>query len=234
MKKTSRRNFGKQLTGAIATLPLAAIVSSKTEARSPLRTRSASVGSLVDERYHENTPPPIELVDGSFAIHIKTLPTTTAQPLTRTGSGHSWVYKGKLDTSSDNNIEHIKILHGSGESVFRDVEASGSVITIELQDENDGRVGTLTVFGDRDFFQVASFGYGSGNADGQLVWTHENGKPHHKHHFTHQGGPGNKEFRITGIRITKGGATTLNLALPPVSGTPFESQGYRILVWLAD
>ena len=231
MKKTSRRSFGKQLTGVLAGLPLVTMTA-KAKTIKPPQQRPASVGSLVDARYHENTPPPISFEDGSFAVHIKSNATT--QPLAQSGTG-PFVYSGKLDTSSDNNIEHIKVLHGSGEWVFRDLAATGSIITIELQDYNDGRVGTLTISGDRDLFSISSLGYGAGTANGRLIWSHENGNPHHKHHFTHQGGPGNKDFRVTGIRITKNGATTLNLALPAVSTTnPFESQSYRILVWLSN
>jgi len=229
MKKTSRRSFGKLMTGAIAALPVASL---SARANATLRTNERTATAMPANRYHENTPPPVEINDGSFAFLVKT-PTQT-KPLNETGSG-PYLYKGKVDGSTDNNIEHIKILHGSGEWVYRDLEATGSMITIELQDYDNGRAGTLVVSGDTDAFQVLSTGYGSGNANGQLSWSRENGRPHYKHHFMHRGGPGNKEFRVTGIRITKGGATTLNLALPSVSANnPFESQGYRILVWLRD
>lgn len=230
MDKTSRRSFGKLMTGALAALPVAsAFADTNAKARSEAEE---SPIVMYDNRYHQNTPPPVEISEGSFSVLIKT-PSAT-QPLRETGSG-PFLYQGKVEGSTDNNFETIKILHGSGEWVYRDVEATGSIITVELQDFNNGRVGTLTISGDTDSFYVGSRGYGSGNANGQLIWTHENGKAHHKHRFTHRGGPGNKDFRVTGMRITRGGPTTLNLALPAVSDdNPFEPQGYRILIWFKD
>jgi len=230
MTRTSRRNFGKLMAGAMATVPIASLV----ESNDVLAQSKAKSDEVLREdiRYHENTPPPIEMLDGSFFFVIKT-PNAT-KPLDESGSG-PFVYKGKIAGSSDNNIEHIKILHGSGEWIYRDLEAVGSTITIELQDYDNGRSGTLTVSGDGPAFQVVSQGYGPGNANGKLNWTHDSGRPHHKHKFSHQGGPGNKDFRITSIKITKGGPTTLNFVLPAVSSSaPFESQEYRILIWLRD
>ena len=234
MKKTSRRNFGKSMARTLAVLPLASLTAKEAAKAQTSRQERRMVD---DNRSHENTPPPIEVQDGSFSLVIRTAAETAPieAPTSGPGSSNPYLYKGKVPGSSDNNIEHIKILDGAGEWIYRDLEAASSNITIELQDYENLRVGTLEISGERDFFKVQSRGYGSGNADGRLPWVKENGRPRHKHHFTHQGGPGNKEFRVTGIRITKGGATTLNLAIPPVgTGHPFDSVGYRILIWLRE
>src|SRR5689334_676501 len=110
MEKTSRRSFGKLMTGALAALP---VVSATTNTNAKARAeREESPIVMYDNRYHENTPPPVEIAEGSFSVLIKTK--TTTKPLVETGTG-PFLYQGKVEGHSDNNFETIKILHGSGE-----------------------------------------------------------------------------------------------------------------------
>jgi hypothetical protein len=230
MKKTSRRSFGRSVAAALAAIPVATFASESTFTA---QTRKSSSTVLGDNRSHENTPPPIDLADGSFSVLMKT--NSATPPLTESGSG-PYTYKGKVAPSTKNSFEHIKILHGSGEQVYRDLDAADSEVAITLRDETDGDAGRLVVSCVSDEINIVSTGYGSGPANGQLQPSYKPGRPHHKHTLTHQGGPGNKEFRITAIKITKRGATPLDLALNPVgSGSnQFESQGFRILLWLKE
>lgn len=232
MKKTSRRTFGKQITHALAALPVATLASASFG-----QTKQGVRPHRNDNRTHENTPPPIEFQDGSLSVLAKA--TSPVHPLPEKGS-NPYTYQGRVDPRPDKNmIDHIKILHGSGEWIYRDLDAAGSVLTVELKDENDGPVDILEVStggsGSSDYFQVVSKGSsGSGVGNGPFKASSKPGKPFFKHLLEHKGGGGNKEFRVTGIKITKNDTTTLDLHVPPISTTAFESQGYRILIWLQD
>lgn len=230
MKKTSRRSFGKSVAAALAAIPVATL-GSESNLKAQKRRRSSVL--LDDARSHENTPPPIELLDGSFSILMKTNSATA--PLSQSGSGLEYTYKGKVAPSTKNSFEHIKVIHGSGEQVYRDLDASDSIVTVKLLDENDDNVGDLIFSCVNDEIKIKSIGYGSGPANGQLQPSYKAGRPYHKHSLTHQGGPGNKEFRVAAISVTKRGAMPLDFVLPPVSAnSPFESQGFRILLWLKE
>jgi hypothetical protein len=222
-KKTSRRKFGRQMAYALAALPVTAIATSTIG-----QTRKRTKPHRDDNRNHENTPPPIELQDGSFTLLAKT--TSPNHPLPETGTG-PFTYRGKvIPTNGKNAIEHIRVLYGNGDRIYHDSSAIGSVITVLLKDEDDVLVGTLEassmVSGTEDSFQVVS--------NAQLAPSSKPGKKH-KHFLEHRGGAGNKDFRVAAIKITKGGSTKFNLTLPPVTASnPFESQGYRVLIWLGD
>lgn len=220
MKKTSRRTFGKQLAGALAALPTAALVTSTVGQPRKGRQRREEI------KNHENTPPPIDIQDGSFTIKAKTR--TANHPLAETGSG-PFTYRGKIfPTNGENAIEHIRVFRGNGDRFYRDGSAEGSVVTIQLKDENDVLVDTLVfssvVINGDDFLQIVS--------NTQMAPSSRPGRKH-RHFLEHRGGAGNRDFRITSIRITKGGSTRLNHTLPPVSADhPFEPQGLRVLIWL--
>jgi hypothetical protein len=225
MKKTSRRNFAKSVAGAIAAIPIVSVAASGQRQSRQKRILN-----------HENTPPPISIDDGSLDLRIKH--PDDNKPLEESGQDRLWYYRGKLNGARANSIEHVKVLDGAGEKRYMDLNATGSVITITLKDESDGRVGELRFREIQDFgeskFEVRSTGYGNGKGKGQLSYSKGDGKPARKHKWKHQGGDGPKDFRIVGINITGGSVRPFNLNLPPVSeASPFENQEFRVLIWLA-
>jgi hypothetical protein len=224
MKNTSRRSFGRSLASALAAIPVAALASKSTvkaQTDKGSRTRMAKIIS------HENTPPPITVEDGSFHMLIRR--PDSAQPiLTQSGSGKNWSYEGNINNSR-NSIAHIKILHGTGEWVYRDLNAAGSRILIELTNEDRVLVGTLDIQGSPGLFKLNSTGYGNGNGNGKLDHAKAAGKPHYKHKWMHKGGDAAREFRITRIQVIKNSVLTLD---EQVDLDEFLSQEYRILIWL--
>ena len=230
-KTTSRRSFAKSVAGAVAAGPLASLVFSQ-RAQSQTRRRKGISRSNQEAFYHENTPPPITVNDGSLEIVLKHRDANT--PLTQTNpSSRVYFYKGALNGADKNNIEHIKVLHGSGEWIYRDLDAKGSNILIAVTNQDKARVGTLEIEGSDDEFRIKSTGYGNGAADGKLLPSKTPGIDHYKHKWTHQGGPAGRLFRVTRILITKGGTTTLDEELD-LDKPPYDSQEYRVMIWLAD
>ncbi len=224
MKKTSRRNFGKLLAGAAAAIPVASIAA---QTPPPIDQRKAT--SLEKILNHENTPPPITIEDGSFQLKIKH-EETNDDPMTRTGSGMNWRYNANFNNDK-NNFAHIRVMHGSGEMLYSDLNAAGSKILISLEDERHNPAGNLVFEGSATDFIVSSQGTGSGNADGKLVWSKAYGKPKFKHKWTHNGrGNPNNDFRISRITITKVNGAVLAFDIQ-VDLTEFKSHDFRILAW---
>lgn len=119
MKKTSRRNFGKQLTGALASLPL---VASQLDVRGQEKTTTQKNEKL-RLREHD-TPPPMLLMSGSMIIEARTDKTDWG---VGSASGNE---RKHLILPQDNNgdpppmntnifIAHVKILDGSGDLLFK-------------------------------------------------------------------------------------------------------------------
>ena len=224
MKKTSRRKFGQLIAGAVAAIPVASIA-----AQTPRVPRAPGKTSLQDILNHENTPPPIMIEDGSFQLKIKHVD-TNGDPMTRTGSGTSWTYKGNFNTN--NNFAHLRVMHGSGEMLYSDLNAAGAKILITLEDEDHNPAGNLVFEGSATDFIVTSNGTGNGDADGKLDWSKAYGKPKSKHRWVHKGrGNSNKDFRISRIIITKTNGAVLAFDVQ-VDLSQFASQDFRILAWL--
>ena len=225
MKKTSRRKFGQLIAGAVAAIPVASIA-----AQTPRVPRAPGKTSLQDILNHENTPPPIMIEDGSFQLKIKHVDTND-DPMTRTGSGMDWTYKGNFNNNK-NNFAHLRVMHGSGEMLYSDLNAAGSKVLITLEDEDHNPGGNLVFEGSATDFIVTSHGTGNGNADGKLVWSKAYGKPKFKHKWAHKGVANpNKDFRISRIQITKVNGAVVAFDLQ-VDVAEYESQEIRVLAWL--
>jgi hypothetical protein len=115
-KRTSRRNFGKQLTGALAALPVASLAMSDTSSgqTKPIKSRG-----ILDQRKEHDTPPPMLLMEGSLIIEVNTDRTDWTSYQTA-GNRRKWLVTPKWTTIPRGiYIAHIKVVDGSGEMLFR-------------------------------------------------------------------------------------------------------------------
>jgi hypothetical protein len=117
MKKTSRRNFAKSIATALAATPL---LVSKTAATQ--RKANDTKVSPFDIRTHD-TPPPLEVIDGSLRIESHDDHTEKHDQVK-----NRWYY----DNPAYPNMAHIKVLHGSGDLIYRNLEADGLTVAITL------------------------------------------------------------------------------------------------------
>jgi hypothetical protein len=220
MRKTSRRTFGKQLTGAIAALPLASLANRAAgQAKQP--TKSATDG----KRYHQNTPPPLVIEDGSLSFSIK-----ADKELKETPDGDNFIYTGEI-SSGRNNFHHIRVLHGSGKLLYEDLEAKDSIITLDLQEVSAKPIGTIRLEAFASEIKVTSKPLTSGKA--KLKYDGVTGMTAKKQRYHHEGS-GPNDFRISTITIMRGEDQSSQTFTAPAeaSDRPFW-QEYRILVWFS-
>jgi hypothetical protein len=219
MRRTSRRAFGKQLAGAAAAFPLASMATSAQQSAKDQREQKASPDEI---RYHENTPPPLLIEDGSLSFSIKK--NIGTNPLRETASGDNYIYEGDLYGSGHNDFHHVRILHGSGKLLYDD---AANVIVLEVQEAARGKIGELLFEPTENQFKVTSKKFTTGNA--QLRWE-VSGTNTKKHRFVHQGSGAN-DFRVSTITVKKEDGSSQTFSAPvEANGRPF-SQEYRILVW---
>jgi len=135
MKKTSRRSFGKQLTGALAAVPLASIaVSESASGQRPARPRRQDV---VRNRFNEHdTPPPVMVGEGSLIVE-------TTDPFGSSVPAGASRKKHFVDAYSGYSIAHIKIVDGSGEMLYRNDKPRGAEVRIVLDDASEVKLGRI-------------------------------------------------------------------------------------------
>jgi hypothetical protein len=148
MKKTSRRSFGKQLTGAMAGLPLVNLPR-KTAGCGDDTQRNTSANS---NRNEHDTPPPVIIGSGSLIFEARTeskhdWTTTAATTLGgRSALSHTFpAYDNAGQPATSNiHIAHVKIVDGSGEMVYRLDNGDKDDITITiLMDKGKSEIATL-------------------------------------------------------------------------------------------
>jgi hypothetical protein len=157
MKKTSRRHFGKQLTGALVSLPVVgSAIQLSAQQQTPDRKKVASQTAQTEKKREHDTPPPVLIAEGSL----------TVETMSRFG-GPMGAGQGRKKHHIDiggKEIAHIKIVDGSGEMLYRNdkprnaeirvlvrvnsadsevkMGRSGSNLYIDLTDDKD--IGTAT------------------------------------------------------------------------------------------
>jgi hypothetical protein len=220
MKTTSRRNFARTMTAALAAAPVALLT--KTGARAQTPSKGAEVRPSREQiRFHQDTPPPIEILDGSLIVE-------SADEFDETGS---YLYTLKIDPV----IEHIRVIADNGDKIYEDLDASevttggdvtSSIIDIVVVNEDNVRsnvniTGGVKIGADR-FFQIKS--------DKRLK--KDNQKKRRKFKYDHEGNGGNKRVRIESIEITNvHGRKTKFTASPTRTGDDFIPDEFRILIW---
>ncbi|MDX6531953.1 MAG: hypothetical protein QOH41_4243 [Blastocatellia bacterium] len=244
MKKTSRRSFGKQFAGALAAVPLASVsAKSDPQQNKPGQSRKSDPECI---RTHENTPPPISINDGSLTMFLETAATATANPgnpmTNESDTSTEHFHKGNLNGSKSSEIVHIKVLHGSGDLLYQNLDATDSTVTVQLEDIDGGDVGALnfsapnTVPAPGHPFapEFIIRGTGPTAANRKLQYNgHGAGSHKDRHEFSHKGGAGGKEFRVVAIKVEQSGQLLFFTKAPLKTVDPL-SQQYRVLLWLKE
>lgn len=118
MKKTSRRRFGKQLTGALVSLPVMTTVLEGHQQKTQEQKKTAQA-----EKEH-NTPPPMFFMPGSLIIEAATNKNdwdSFQQPQQtdrKTWSVMPKPYPNGGPQPINIYIAHVKVLDGSGEMIY--------------------------------------------------------------------------------------------------------------------
>jgi hypothetical protein len=223
MRRTSRRAFGKQLAGAAAALPLASLA---TSVPGQDQQSAKDQKDQVEEKfYHENTPPPVSIEEGSLRIRVP-----KNKPLVEpTGTPLRFVYTGDFRPTSprptdSNEIAHLRILRGNGDMIFANSQAAGFWIKLELQQRNGNPAGNIKFRGGANFVV---------DSDARLT---RSGGGNIKHEYRHHGG-GAAEFRVKRISVATGDpdlpASPVHFLIDLGAATPdFPSAEFRILIWV--
>lgn len=213
MKKTSRRSFGKQITGALATLSIVSLATTpgaSAQTGNQAKTRGTRPEGI--ESTHD-TPPPLVISDGSLTIE-------SDNEFTESGGGaNPFLYKG----TGRPKIAHIRVFQDNGDKIYEDLNAdtpASSKIDIEWINEDKNTGGHVIITGGTDFLITS---------DKNL--RREGVKKLRMHKYDHQGG-GAKRIRIESIEITNPRkAKTKFTAGETGTGDSFLPDGFRILIW---
>lgn len=213
MKKTSRRDFAKTMTAALAAVP-AALVTSACAGGQSSSERTQSGPSTQAVLNHQDTPPTFEIVDGSLIFE-------SLDDLAETPSGSDFFYKA----SSKHSIEHIKVITDSGEKIYEDMHAdatgTSSEIVVHWKNEDKNAEGDVVISGGT-VFQIKS--------DKKLDKNSQFKR--RKFKFEHKGQGNGKRIRIESVAITNSyGRKTTFAATPTGDGNDFIPDEFRILVW---
>jgi hypothetical protein len=206
MKDTSRRNFGKQMAGAFAALPLVSLL---TDQRTLAQTKEKPRSREQIDTTHD-TPPPVVIADGSLIIESE----QAFDP--PSGSG-PYLYRG----SGTPQIAHVRILHDNGDKLYEDLNAHGTEIKIIWKNEDNSESGNLVVKGGSSF--VIS-------CDKRLTYSSVSRRRRHK--YDHPGSGGNKRIRIESIEITNRLKLKTTFTAPPfANASEFVPAEFRVLIW---
>ena len=121
MKKTSRRNFGKLIAGAVATLPLVSSSSvtaagnteSSAQAKPPAKRDSQKRTRNILN--HQDTPPPLLMEEGSLKVDLMDPSLESTEELPKTGNTHKWEFP---KATRDIYIVGVQIVSGAGQLLF--------------------------------------------------------------------------------------------------------------------
>jgi hypothetical protein len=197
MKKTSRRNFAKSIMAAAAAAPVA------------LSTKAAA-----SAQSHQDTPPPIQILDGSLIVE-------SMEEFTETTPGSRFQYT----LTTDPLIEHIRVISDNGDKIYEDLEASAGTISSAIElvwvNEDKNATGTVKISGGSVF-----------KIDSDKKLDKSSQKKRRKFKYEHPGNGNNKRIRIESIEITNvRGRKTKITAFPTGSGDNFLPEEFRILIW---
>jgi hypothetical protein len=116
MKKTSRRDFAKTMTAALAAAPVALSTSAAAKAQTPGRPAQTPI-SPQRILNHQNTPPDLILEQGSLKIDVKDPSLENESELPPASGGHQWQFP---QTGTPRNIymTGLQIVSGAGQLLF--------------------------------------------------------------------------------------------------------------------
>jgi hypothetical protein len=213
MKKTSRRRFGKELSGAIAATALTSLVANGE----PLQDqKKPPVAPKQTHTFSHDTPPPTDITDGSLTIALD-------RQLNYAGaSGTRHLYHKGFGV--DARIAHIKVFKGNGDLLYQNLEADDSVVTIKLENAGLQEKGYVTIskatIQGHDVFQIDS--------DQQFPPTGNVLTGKRRHSYGHAGYGQN--FRIKSIEVTKATDPPSRYVVTAPRDTS-DSEEYRVMIW---
>lgn len=229
MKKTSRRNFAKSVTAALAAAPVAHLtLRMSTEAQRPnVRPSNQRIIS------HQDTPPPIIIEEGSVKVDVKDQNLGMGGVLPpHPNGGYRWEFP-KNNTTHDIFLVGMKIVTAADRLLFyldRDFGTTDrELITVrilvddsasahqELVISTEGKFVTLKVPPNRELKRLA---------------TPDPGYPGHLR-FRYHDQSGSTNYPIKSVAITAGGGQTVISRIDP-SMLPEGSAGLKVMLWFED
>ncbi len=154
MEKTSRRKFGKQLTAALAALPVSSVVMATQK---PAEQKAPIQKDLPGKENEHNTPPPLYVIEGSLILEAFTeRDDWSANNHNQATRRRNWSIVPKPydhrpnEPPSNLYIEHIKVIDGSGERVYsldNDTDKHPIKITLTLRKGMESGDCLITVAG---------------------------------------------------------------------------------------
>jgi hypothetical protein len=218
MKKTSRRKFGKQLTGALVALPAAAIAMEQNSSAQDQKKASTPVTGAQRMITSHNTPPDLVITEGS--LHFESY-----YPFTPPGMGGQAPFR--YVSSGHAEIGHIRVLQDNGDRIYEDIESDTQRVRVLWEDDtNAPRPDRVLIFAkDGSDFVVTS--------DQRLTLPGASpAAAHRPFKFRHPGTQG-RPMRIRTIEITNEGGMVTSFTAPPPAATDgvFMPHEFRILIW---
>lgn len=228
MKKTSRRSFGKQITGALAALPIASLAATQDAgAQTRDQAKRDDLAKLVETleiRTSHDTPPTVLIMDGSFIIEtdksdFDEKDEVAAQP--------KKYRRTPQDPRKRLFMAHVKIVDGSGEVLYRgNYHNPASNLSIAITTaEND--VVTLGRAGNK--FEVTTASnkkLQKTSGDDQPVGTKRLGRFRCRREVA-----GNPQASITSVAVRKDGTSVFDVSLADL---PDNGRELKVMAWLAE
>lgn len=216
MKKTSRRNFGKRMAGALAALPVAALATEQQAvAQGQNKVGPRATGGL-DILTSHNTPPDVVVSEGSLNIE-------SDDPFVETpAGGGAFDYAGH----GEPRMTHIRVLQDNGDKIYEDIEGITREVRITWEDDNPNPGdGVMRILNESGTFKIKSDRQlqGPGNSPAAS---------HRRNKYGHPGNP-NRRVRIRSIEITNASGMTTIFKAPSLAdtGNEFVPHEFRVLIW---
>ena len=135
MKKTSRRNFGKALAAGLVSLPGISLANTNQQKAGEQKASPPAQSQKLEEKKNQHDTPPIfAIAQGSFIVEID-----KPVALATTANGKK-KYRRPKGGGNDAQFDHIKIVAGSGEMLYRNDDALGCEIVLALENSLEAKV----------------------------------------------------------------------------------------------
>jgi hypothetical protein len=209
MKKTSRRSFSKAMGASLASLSLTSLASAREEDDSDRDPKTVSGSQrLLSDRNQHDTPPPLMITQGSLVVEID-----KPMAFLVTANGRKKYRRPK--NTHDANLDHIKIVDGSGEMLYRNDKPRDCEIVVTL---SGGAAAELKVGGGAELVVEIPESMDIGTSEhSDTSRRHEKYRP--------------SSAQITAIRVQRGASVIYSVSRDEVvSGL----EDVRIMVWHDD
>lgn len=242
MKKTSRRAFNKQLATALATLPLASVVTDAQRRQRPQgsqRPKAASSTLQTQFKSEHNTPPPGSFMGGSLVFETFSAKDdweSDGAVVVMNGSNRrKWSVKPRpyedINHTSPTNIyiRHVKFVDGAGEMVFPPIDNTDKVpieITATLRKKNGDPFGDIHLTATGDHFEIDV--PDTKRLRKKLLDSPANSR-RQRVRYMHRSGISPDECDWVGLNVKKGGMDYYNN--PNLPALPGYDETIRVMIW---